>query len=88
MTHSASATGKFQRLVCHEPDELVRLRDEIRLKVHLAGMEAQSTWKDLEKQLEMLENRLGLEGNHVAETTRQIASELRESFRDFKQSIL
>ena len=89
MTESASATTKkLDELASHELDELARLRDEIRLKVHLGGMEARSTWADLEKQLEQLEERFGYEGDHVVETTRQIAVELRAAFRDFKNRLI
>jgi hypothetical protein len=89
MTQSArTPTKKLNELARREMDDLVQLRDEIRLKVHLAGMEARSTWADLEKQLEQLEERFGYEGDHVVETTRQIALELRTAFRNFKNSLL
>jgi hypothetical protein len=89
MTELASTTSKkLDEFVRHEIDELTRLRDEIRLKVHLGGMEAKSTWADLEKQLEQLEERFGYEGDHVVETTRQIAVELRAAFRDFKNRLI
>ena len=89
MTELAPATSKkLDELVRHEIEELARLRDEIRLKVHLGGMEAKSTWSDLEKQLEQLEERFGYEGDHVVETTRQIAVELRAALRDFQNRLL
>jgi hypothetical protein len=89
MTQSAPAiTKKVNELIRLELDELARMRDEIRLKVHLAGMEGRSAWTDLEKQFERLEERFGYEGDHVAETTRQIAAEVRIAFRDFTKRLL
>jgi hypothetical protein len=85
---SATPTKKLNQLARQELDELVQLRDEIRLKVHNAGMEARSTWTDLEKQLEQLEERFGHQGDQVVETTRQIAQELRTAFRNFKNSLI
>ncbi len=59
-------------------------RDEIRLKVHLAGMDAKTNWRELEKKLLLLEERANREGRHVAEATRTLAKELRQSLNDFK----
>jgi hypothetical protein len=77
----------FNDLVCLEIDELMRLRDEVRLKVHLAGMEGRSAWIELEKHIERLEERFGYNGDHVAKTTRQIAAEVRNAARDFKKKL-
>ena len=84
MTQRAIATKKFNDFISLEMDELTRLRDEIRLKFHLAGMEGRSTWRDLEKQLEQIEERFGYEGDHAVEATRRIAAEVRTAARDFK----
>jgi hypothetical protein len=65
--------------------ELKHVRDEIRLKLHLASMDAQSAWRDLEKQLERLEEQLGYAGDHMVQTSRDLAVELKQSFRDFKK---
>jgi len=66
---------------------LRQMADEIRVQLHLGGMEAKSTWADLEKQLEQLEERFGYEGDHAVETTRQIASEMRTAVRDLKNRL-
>ena len=84
MTHSAIVAKKVNDIICLEIDALTQFKDEIRLKFHLAGMEGRSTWHDLEKQLEQLEERFGYEGDHAVETTRQIAAEVRTAARDFK----
>lgn len=68
--------------------ELKHVRDEIRLKLHLAGMDLRSSWHELEKKLELLEEKFGYSGDHVADTTRKLAAELKQSFRDFKQRLV
>jgi chromosome segregation ATPase len=68
--------------------ELEHVRDEIRLKLHLCGMDLRSSWRKLDKRLELLEERFGREGDHVAETTRQLAKELKTSFRELKERVL
>ncbi len=89
MTESPLATTrKIRELVRLELDDLARIRDEIRLKVHLAGMEGRSTWADLEKQFEQLEERFGRDGDHIVDSTRQIAAELQTAFRDFKRTFM
>ncbi len=88
MTESTPAiTKKIRELVRLELDQLARIRDEIRLKLHLASMERRSTWADLEKQFEQLEERFGREGDHIVGTTRQIAAEVQAAFLDFKKTL-
>jgi hypothetical protein len=89
MTESTPAiTKKIRELVRLELDQLARIWDEIRLKVHLGSMEGRSTWADLEKQFEQLEERFGREGDHVVGRTRQIAAEVQAAFLVFKSTLL
>ena len=89
MTASTPAiTKKIRELVRLELDQLARIRDEIRLKAHLAGMEGRSTWADLEKQFEQLEERFGHEGDHIVGKTREIAAEVQAAFLDFKRTLV
>lgn len=46
-------------------DEVRRLADEVRLKVHLAGMELKDKWKALEPELLDVENKLVAAGEKV-----------------------
>ncbi len=68
--------------------ELRHVADEIRLKIHLAGLDAKSAWHDLEKKLELLEEKAGYEGDHIADATRVLTRELQQSFAQFKRSIV
>jgi hypothetical protein len=88
MTESTPAiTKKIRELVRLELDQLARIRDEIRLKLHLASMEGRSSWADLEKRFEQLEERFGREGDHVVGRTRQVAAEVQAAFLDFKRTL-
>ena len=88
MTESTPAiTKKIRELVRLELDQLARIRDEIRLKVHLGSMEGRSTWAVLEKRFEQLEVRFGHEGDHIVGRTRLIAAEVQAAFLDFKKTL-
>ena len=78
---------KIRELVRLELDQLARMRDEIRLKLHLVSMEGRSTWADLEKQFEQLEERFGREADHIVGRTRQDAADVQAAFLDFKRTL-
>jgi hypothetical protein len=61
-------------------DDLRGIADEVRLKIHLAGMEAKDAWKRAEPRLVDFEQR----AERAAETT---AVELRELAQDLKTSL-
>jgi hypothetical protein len=63
--------------------KLRQLRDEIRLKVHLAGMEARDAWRKLEPRFGNAE-RLVVE---TTETSRRELTDLVERFKQFLGSI-
>lgn len=66
-------------------DELRTLRDEIRLQIHLGGMEAKTRWdRDLEPKLFSMEKRVEREVN---EATHVALAELRENFRKFRDAL-
>ncbi|MFO0564578.1 MAG: hypothetical protein U0263_02890 [Polyangiaceae bacterium] len=64
--------------------ELARLRDEIRLKLHLAGLEAKSAWKSLEPRLDALEQEARAEGVVAKDASLALARDLKQAFSDFR----
>lgn len=68
-------------------DELEKLRGEIKLKLHLAEMDAQSTWRRLEPKLDELESTVERQGNAVAEVTANLTEDLLKSFRQLRDRI-
>ena len=67
--------------------ELLKLRDEIRLQIHLAGMEAKSAWRNLEPKLEEVERLALAEGSVVKDATRELARDLRKALEQFRERI-
>jgi hypothetical protein len=59
-------------------DELTSLRDEIRVQLHLAGMDAKDEWARLETRLHALEEQLD---GGATKATAKLASELRGSMK-------
>ena len=53
-----AAVKTLKTLLQEDLDELKRLRDEVRLNLHLGGMEAKVAFAELEQKLEPLEARL------------------------------
>jgi hypothetical protein len=65
---------------------LAQLRDEIRVRLHLAQLDAKDKWTELETQLESLEHRVTSDGGIVGATT-QLAREMKQSLLDFRQRL-
>ncbi len=68
-------------------DELTQMRDEIRVKLHLAGMDAKDAWRDLEPKLDKLEQNATAEGEHIADATLALAQNLSEAVRKFRDRL-
>ena len=63
---------------------LTQLRDEIRVRIHLAQLDAKDKWQELEAQLANLEHRVSAEGGGVLGATAQLAKDLKQSLVDFR----
>ena len=63
--------------------ELSQLRDELRIKLHLAGLEVRSQWESVEPKLLGLERSLEQQGEGAFEAAGELAVELVKAFRDF-----
>ena len=66
---------------------LAQLRDEIRVRLHLAQLDAKDKWQELEGQLMSLEHRVAADGGSVLGATAQLAKELKQSLVDFRQRL-
>jgi hypothetical protein len=63
--------------------KLKTLRDEIRVDLHLAGMDAKDKWKEMEPKLRDAEKLL----DEVSESSRKAMEEMVERFRNFRESL-
>ena len=68
-------------------DELTQMKDEIRVKLHLAGMDAKDAWRDLEPKLDKLEHDAAEEGENIADATLALAKNLSEAVRKFRDRL-
>ena len=63
--------------------ELSQLRDELRVKLHLAGLEVRAQWESVEPKLLGLERSIEQQGEGAFEAAGELAVELVKAFRDF-----
>jgi len=63
--------------------KLKTLRDEIRVDLHLAGMDAKDKWKELEPKFRDAEKL----AEEVSDVSRKAMEEMVERFRNFRESL-
>lgn len=63
--------------------ELQTIRDEIRVRIHLGGMDLKDTWKDVEARIEELER----QRPEATQKARDAAGELRRAFRALRDKL-
>jgi hypothetical protein len=66
---------------------LAQLRDEIRVRLHLAQLDAKDKWQELETQLASLEHRVSADGGSFLGASAQLAREMKQSLVDFRQRL-
>lgn len=79
-----SKTENLRAALKQDVAELERLRDEIKLRVHLAGMDAKSAWRELEPRVDAVEQSVTAEGNEVKDATVHLAREMRDALARFR----
>ena len=67
--------------------ELERLRDEIRVRMHLGGMDAKSAWHELEPRVDELQRRVAEEGQVAKQASLALVRELGEALRRFRDRL-
>ena len=66
---------------------LTQLRDEIRVRLHLAQLDAKDKWQELETQLASLEHRFASDSGSFLGSSAQLAKDLKQSLVDFRQRL-
>jgi chromosome segregation ATPase len=77
------STEQIRQQLHDSLQSLRTLRDEIRVDLHLAGMEAKTKWRELEPRLEEAERF----AREVSETSRTALDEILAKFRAFRESL-
>jgi hypothetical protein len=84
MTEIRDTTKELKAELEKSVSLLRTLRDEIRVKAHLAGMSAKDQWRDLEPRLEAAVERAAKD---VSEASRQAVVDATEALKKFRSSI-
>ncbi len=66
---------------------LAQLRDEIRVRLHLAQLDAKDKWQELETQFASLEHRLTADRGSLLGSSAQLAHELKQALVEFRQRL-
>ena len=69
--------------------DLKKLRDELKLKLHLASMEAKQEWDELEGKWESFSKRTGLDesADALGNSLEALGVELKNSYKRFKAGL-
>jgi CBS domain-containing protein len=68
-------------------DEVKRLRDEIRVRIHLAGMDAKKAWRKLEPQIDKLDRQLDAAGARVSAELEGAIEQARKSITALRERL-
>ncbi|GAB4567537.1 MAG: hypothetical protein Tsb0020_20200 [Haliangiales bacterium] len=72
----------------HDLNDLKKMRDQLRAKLHLAGEAAQERWRELEPKIEEVERKIEAGSDELIGTTNQLFEEVGRAFRDFGNRLL
>jgi len=78
-----SITDDVKNQLKADLEELKRMRDEIKVKLHLAGKDAKDKWHELEPKLEELELKFEKGGRELGATTDKLFEDVGRAVRDF-----
>jgi len=70
-------------------DDLKRMRDEIKLKIHLGSMEAQDEWADLEKRWKAFREKADINrtAGELGGSVKQLGSDLKAAYERIRKAI-
>ena len=68
-------------------DDLKRAADEIRVKLHLAGMDAKDAWDEIQPRLEDFERRFDGKADEVSEELKALGSDIKQRLLNIKAKL-
>ena len=68
-------------------DELKRTADEIKLKLHLAGMDAKDAWDEVQPRLAEFEKRFDSKAEEVGEELKALRAEVKQRLLNIKAKL-
>lgn len=69
-------------------DDLQRMADEIRVKLHLAGMDAKDAWDEVQPRLADFERRFDAKAEEVGDEVKALGHEVKERLTSIKAKIV
>jgi hypothetical protein len=78
---------KVEQEIERDIADLELARDEISLKIHLAGMDAKTAWNDLQKKFALLAERMNRKEAHLEDETKALAKDIKESLLELKSRL-
>jgi len=87
MTDTAKASDRLKEELQGALNDLKTLADEVRVKVHLGGLDAKDTWRRVESRLTEFEGRVAAASESVASDLRATAKDLRGELRGLGVSL-
>jgi hypothetical protein len=68
-------------------DDLRRTADEIKVKLHLAGMDAKDAWNEVQPKLADFERRFDAKAEEVGEELKALGNEIKQRLQNIKSKI-
>ena len=71
------------------PDDLKKLRDEVKLKIHLGTMEVKDEWEELEKKWDQFTRDADLEktAEGLGDATKGLTAELQKGYERLRKAL-
>lgn len=68
-------------------DDLRRTADEIKLKLHLAGMDAKDAWEDIQPRLAEFERRFDAKADEVGDELKALGNDIKQRLLNIKDKL-
>ncbi len=68
-------------------DDLRRAADEIKVKLHLAGMDAKDAWEDIQPRIADFERRFDAKADEVGEELKALGNEIKQRLANIKSKL-
>lgn len=68
-------------------EDLKRMADEIKVKLHLAGMDAKDAWEDIQPRLSDFEQRFDSKADEVTEELKALGGDIKQRLLNIKNKL-
>ncbi len=68
-------------------NEMQRMAEEIRVKLHLAGMDAKDAWNEMQPQIEDFEQKFDIKAEEIGEELKALGSDIKKRLVNILEKI-